>query len=384
MQPDDPKIRDFLAAALRGEDEPWPANWDDAAASDDIAAAAIFHGIAGLLVEKAGAIGDWPSRLADRLHDHARAQAMWELRHRQNLIALLDMFDEQAIEVLILKGTATAYDLYETPSTRSRGDSDLFIAEKDVPKAKAVLTDLGYSDVALGGVTPEFALQQAWTLALADGGSHSVDLHWQVMNAPSLKNLFSFKECYASARSLPRLSPRAKAMDRVRLLIHTCLHRAMQNNAPYFVDARTYYEPGRLISNYDIHLLATALHPPEWSSFRDLAETMGVARACLDGLRFAQSSFGTASLQRQMRGLEELAGKDRRSEYFVRSHPLSRAWQDVRSIPGLSRKLRYVLSRVVTTEDFLRAKYPRMAGRPLPLLYGRRLLDLVRRGRNAS
>jgi hypothetical protein len=56
----------------------------------------------------------------------------------------------------------------------------------------------------------------------------------------------------------------------------------------------------------------------------------------------------------------------------------------MRSIPGIARKLRYALSRVTTTEAFLRAKYPRMAGQPLPLLYGRRLLDLVWRGPNAS
>ena len=72
------------------------------------------------------------------------------------------------------------------------------------------------------------------------------------------------------------------------------------------------------------------------------------------------------------------AGQQRNSAYFTPSPAMSRAWQDVKSFPGIATKLRYMLSRLVTTEAFIRAKYPNLAGRPLPVLYARRFLDLIR------
>ena len=378
MHPGDPSIDELLASALRREEVPWPGAWNEPAAIDAAGRAAIVHGIAGLLVRDLGNLRGWPAALVASLRDQARAQAMWELRHRQLLVALFEALDAEAISCLVMKGTAVAYDLYDEPSTRSRGDTDLLVAKEDAANAQAILARLGYAGEALGGVTPEFALQQTWTLNLPDGGSHSVDLHWQVMNAPTLANLLAVSDCFANARPLPRLSPLARTMDRVRLLIHTCLHRAMQSNAPYFVDGRAYYEPDRLIWSHDVHLLATALGEDEWSLFSSLAEAMGVSGPCLDGLRAARANLGTEIPDAIAGLLERSSAHGRPNPYFTRSHALSRAWQDLRSIRGAAAKLRYIRSRVVTTEPFILAKYSDMAGRPLPLLYGRRLLDLAR------
>ena len=89
MHPNDETIRDFLAAALRNEPRPWPANGNHPASAEAVGNAATYHGIAGLLVERAPVIDDWPQGLANQLRDHARAQAMWELRHHQLLARLL-------------------------------------------------------------------------------------------------------------------------------------------------------------------------------------------------------------------------------------------------------------------------------------------------------
>ena len=377
MQPDDPKLRELLSAALRDGEVPWPTNFADAEASDVIRAA-IFHGVAGLLVERGKRLSAWPARLMDQLREEARARAMWELRHRQLLHDLLADLDRKTIRALLMKGTATAYDLYENPACRSRGDTDLLVARADVSDATALLASRGYKAGALGGVTPEFALQQVWTLALADGGRHVVDLHWQVMNAPSLKDMLTFEECWANARPLPRLSPHAQTMDRARLLIHTCLHRTMQLNAPYFVDGRTFFDPARLIWSVDIHLIAQALHEEEWQSLGELAIEMRISRLCLDALKGTVRDLGTEVPANGLGGLQAAADKDRNSSYFVRSPALSRAWQDLKSFPGIAQKLRYMLSRVVTTEAFIRGKYPELADRPLPALYARRFIDLIR------
>ena len=376
MHPDDPKLRELLAAALRGERIAWPPDWDDTEA-DDMVRAATFHGVAGLLVERRDPTETWPEGLQARLCDEARARAMWELRHRQLISDLLADLDRQGIPALLMKGTAVAYDLYDNPACRTRGDSDLLVAKADLARATALLAARGYKADALGGVTPEFALQQPWVLELPGGGSHVVDLHWQVLNAPSLRDILPFEECWANARPLHRLSPHAWTMDRARLLLHTCLHRSMQYNAPYFVDERRFFDPARLIWSVDIHLIAKALHEPEWRAFSELTREMGALQLCADTLRSVQSDLGTFCVAR-LAGMATTAGQQRNSAYFTPSPAMSRAWHDVKSFPGIATKLRYMLSRLGTTEAFIRAKYPNLAGRPLPVLYARRFLDLIR------
>ena len=378
MHPNDESIRVFLAAALRDKPEPWPINWNDPESIDAVGKAAIYHGIAGLLVERAGPLGGWPGEMVSRLRDQARAQAMWELRHHQLLVRLLAAWQAAGIRALVMKGTALAYDLYASPAARSRADTDLLVPFDQAARAKAILAEQGYAKGVLGGVNEKFALQQPWTLALADGGRHSIDLHWQVMNAPSLKDLLTFAECYAAARPLPRLSPEALTMDRVRLLIHTCLHRVMHCNTPYVVAGRAFHDSGRLIWSYDIRLLAEALDDDQWRRLTRLAAEGGVSGVCLEGLQAASASLGAAIPGHVLGSLAQSSAGDRNSLYFIRSRSLGRAWQDIRAFPGLRPKLRYALARIVPDPRFVRAKYPGKANSSLPLLYARRLLALVR------
>ncbi len=386
MDPGDETVRDFLAAALRNEEAPWPADWDAPATVEAVASAAVFHGIAGLLVEEPKRIGGWPEGLTNRLRERARAQAMWELRHHQLLAQLLAALHAAGIPALVMKGTALAYDLYASPAARSRADTDLLVPPDEAVRAKAILAEQGYAKGVFGGVKEQFALQQPWTLTPADGSSHSIDLHWQVLNAPSLKDLLTSAECYAEARPLPRLSPEALTMDRARLLIHTCLHRAMHCNTPYLFDGQAFHDSGRLIWLWDIGLLAQALDGDQWRRLIELAAAGGVSRVCLEALQAASASLGIAIPGDALSGLAQPGARDRNSLYFVRSRSLGRAWQDIRVFPGLRQKLRYALARTVPDPRFIRAKYPSMANSSLPLLYARRLLALVRapRARDAG
>jgi hypothetical protein len=158
----------------------------------------------------------------------------------------------------------------------------------------------------------------------------------------------------------------------------------MQRNAAYVVDGATYFDPGRLIWSADIDRLADVLKPEEWETLSSLTAGMNVSDPCHDALRAAQADLGTEVPPQVMRGLADAAKGQARSPYFNRSHALMRALADIAAADGIGKKLRYMTSRVVTTDEFLRAEYPGMARRPLPLLYGRRLLDLFRGKRHAS
>ena len=376
---DSARCEQWLAAALRGQPEHWPGPSSWTGAIDDIADAAIYHGVAGLLADMPDVAGAWPEPLVARLTRQARAQAMWELRHREVLDEVLAELDGLGIRSLLMKGTAIAYDLYANPAARSRGDTDLLVAAADLGRSQAILARLGFARGTGDGLGEEFANQQSWVHTSADGGAHAIDLHWQVMNAPALRTMLPVEECLNQSRALPRLSRHARAMDRARLLLHTCLHRAMHRNAPYFVGQATYYGSGRLVWTNDIHLLCQALDREQWSLFCRLAEEWGVAGVCLDGLRQAQAVLATPIPGEILHRLDAASASDGKFAHFVPSRALARAWQDVRAVAGMAPKLRYAWARLVPRADFLRAKYPGMAGYPLPLLYLRRMVGVVRR-----
>ncbi len=374
----DVKIDELLAAAMRGESlgvpDPILGGDDHQAMIDRIH----YHGVAGLLAGRLDPPPGWPTTIAVAIRDAAIARAMWELRHRQLLNELLAALAREQIIAILLKGTALAYDLYLSPATRTRGDSDILIKADDLAAARRVLRGVGF-DLHGGNdaVAGDYALQEVWTRSSDGGTAHHIDLHWQLLNAPALGTLLSFDECSADLLPLPRLGPHAFGMDRVRTLIHTCIHRALHVTSPYFVNGETYYGGDRLIWLHDIHLLANVLTHPEWTTFCDIADAKGISATCLDGLHSAKHFLATmipARVTDRIAAAPNLAP----TSLYLRSRQFGRAWRDLRAIPGLRRKLGYVGARVLPDSTFVRAKYPQLAKFPTALLYARRMIDLIR------
>lgn len=375
----------LLAAALGGRAAPWPPSWQ----SPQIFAEALhrihYHGIAGLLTERETTVSNWPVAIGNGLRATAIAQAMWELRHRSELSNLLDALAEHAVDGVILKGTAIAYDLYRNPSARARGDSDLLVARSDVERARAILALLGYARSAGDRSGPDpVGLQEAWRRLCDDGSRHEIDLHWAVVNAPALRDVLTVDECIANRQRLRHLGDNAFGMDRVRLLIHTCMHRAMHITAPYFVEGRTYYGGDRLIWLNDIHLIARSLANPEWEQLVALARHKGVAAVCLYGLDGAACRLGTVVPAAVRANLADADGRELPSAYLLDARQLGRSRLDFQAMDGVNHKWRYFWSRAFPPATSVRAKYPGMAPAPLALLYARRFLDLVRKRKSAN
>ncbi len=379
MTDDSVPIDQLLATALRGQDAAWPPHWSGGDQAIQMIERIAYHGVAGLIAELAATLADWPPTVLAWAREHGIALAMWELRHRQLLGDLLAALAKEGVVALLLKGTALAYDLYSSPATRARGDSDLLIAPADLDAARSVLARLGYRCHPLDeGVADDLALQEVWSLTCGAGTQHDIDLHWQLLNAPALREVLDFASCAADPHPLPRLAPDALAMNRELTLLHTCVHRAMHLTSPYFVDGITYYGGDRLIWAKDIHLLAGALTTAEWQEFSKAALSQGVASVCLDGLRLAKRELSTEIPAHVLDALGA-ARLEQASAYLLGTRQLGRAWRDLLAIPDWRRKLTYLAMRAFPSATFVRRKYPAMARMPLSLLYARRMIDLIRR-----
>lgn len=367
----------WLAALLRGEAPLWP---DDASRVDDaeaLADRAIYHGLAGLLVD---ALDVWPSAPAARLKAHALAQAMWEIRHRLLVVRLLQELDVRGVEPILLKGTALAYDLYEYPAVRSRGDTDMLITRAELAVTREVLAALGFERASHGeALVGDMHRQEIWTHAASENGRHDIDLHWQVMNSPFLEPLFPHAECAAGALALPRLCAPARSMARVPMLLHLCLHRAVHVSNPYYVDGVPYFGGDRLIWAEDLHRVAQVLSPADWVEFAEAAEAKSVAAICHDALAFAQRMRGTvipAPIAHRLARADESSAV---AQYLFRSGQMARAWRDLRATRGLGGKLRFVLAQALPSRGFMADNYPQWQGRPLALQYGQRLVGIAAR-----
>jgi len=378
MSSDETVIDGLLAAALRGESVFFPTALAELGHSEAVIARINYHGVAGLLCHDSGVMTGWPSEVTTHIRHTAVAQTMWELRHRDLLRILLGQMAGADIPAIVLKGTATAYDLYASPAMRARGDSDLLVDPGDLDRARQILAQYGYerSD-SEDAASNEFSLQEVWSRTCDADMDHHIDLHWQLLNSPALARHFPFAECAREKLALPHLGPHAWAMDRVRTLLHTCIHRAINFSSPYFVDGRTYYGGDRLIWLNDIRLLARSFSPAQWTAFCHLAGALGYAAVCLDGLGASRRSLGTP-VPASVHATLLRSGSAHGPAAYLRSRQLGRAWRDLLSVPGLRSKLAYLRFRSLPSRSFMYDKYPRLAGLPLPLLYARRLADLVR------
>lgn len=378
MTDDKLMIDQLLAAAVRGEDAGWPPDWSSGHQARLTVERIAYHGIAGLIAGRAGTLTDWPPAVLAQVRGQGIALAMWELRHKEVLGELLAALASEKIVALLLKGTALAYDLYPSPATRARGDTDILIAAADLDTARSIFTRLGYRCQPLDeAIADDLALQEVWSLACEPGTRHDIDLHWQLLNAPALGGVLDFAACAADPHRLPRLTPGALAMSRVLTLLHSCIHRAMHLTSPYFVDGVTYYGGDRLIWAKDIDLLAGSMSDAEWQSFTRAALDQGVAAVCLDGFSMAKRTLGTEIAPDVLASLGRV-GAEPASAYLLASRQMGRAWQDLRAIRGWRRKLAYVAARALPSESFMRAKYPQLERSPLALLHMRRIIDLVR------
>ena len=370
----------FLAAALGQGDVAWPTYWGSDPAGTEVMRRITYHGISGLLSDRLRALHGWPRDLLARIRELSLSQAMWETRHRAVLARLVDAFAEAGVRALFLKGTGLAYDLYQNPAARARGDTDLLVARDQLQHARLLLTDLGFVvDPNVAGLSDELHLQEIWRLDHPDDSRHDIDVHWQVMNSFVLSNTIGVEACFAGAIALPRLARQALTVDHVTMLVHTALHKATHIVSPYFSNGLAYYGGDRLIWSYDIHLLAQIFSEEDWTHLLLVARRDGIAEVCLAALLCARDGLGTRIPGEVLNDLQAAVSGDRQSSFLLRSGQLGRAWRDLCAVAGWRSRAAYIHSRVLPPQAFVRAKYPELASRPLFVLYLRRALDLVRK-----
>src|SRR3954470_4875037 len=284
--PDPPPIpallRGSLRALLRGESAEWPRGATAADAAQLIESIE-QNGVGPLVYAR---LSGWPIR--DALRDVAIRAAAGETARLRDLRTLLAAFEARGIRVLIIKGTGLAYDIYPLPELRSRGDTDLLIAESDLDSVRRILFAGGYTSPLTSGDTLAIR-QQSFTR-----GGHVYDVHWDVANSPVVRDALPREELLGRAIPVPRIAPNALAPSHVDALLVACIHLVAHH-----------HDVERLIWLYDIHLLREAMSADEHARFWRFAADRRVVAICERSIELADAWFATSAHDRATDFLSE-------------------------------------------------------------------------------
>ena len=342
-----------VCRALSGVAEPLTAALLDAA---------VRHRVHYLLA--AGTWRDSHGDLSAALQRELRQAAALDAWHEQDLTRLLDALAAGGIDVLLMKGAALAYLIYDAPHLRVRVDTDLLIRREQLEAAERVLAAHGWrrppeSDFEIA------AAQRHYEKAAPASRRLHLDVHWRIANPRTFSDALSFEELRTRAVPVPALGRAARAPGTVDALFLACLHRVAHHDDE--VD---------LLWLWDIHLLVSRLSADEEEAFVALAVRTAMTGVCARGLDLVASAFATPAAAAMASRLR--ASGDGRSEPASRFldgvRPIETLRADLTHVSDWRMALRLLGERVAPSRHYMRALYPRWPGALLWLAYLDRLV----------
>lgn len=212
--------------SLPGASRAFPREPLDDGSWASVMSAAHTHRVTGLLraAIDGGALPatEVQARQARAAH---RARMVRVLSLERELIALVDMLAESAIEIRLLKGTAVAHLDYSEPALRSFIDLDILVRPAEIDRAVRVLVAAGFVRT-LAEPRPGFDRRFDKGTTLVSPAGYELDLHRTFVLGPwgvavDLDALWDCgQEFTVAGRSI-------RALSRANRFMHACYHAAL-------------------------------------------------------------------------------------------------------------------------------------------------------------
>lgn len=288
------RLLEPLRRALAGESSTWPDVLEPAELE-----ALVEQGVIPLVYRAAH---------VPALRDAAIRAAGVELRRLEDLREVLVALAGRGVDALILKGSALAYEIYDAPELRPRGDTDLLIARESLDGARAAFASLGFTETPGSG--DEHGVRQA----VFTRGPHMYDVHWAIANSPVFADALPFDELRGRAVELPRISEHARGLSHVDALLLACIHRVAHH-----------HDSDRLIWLADIALLRDRMTDAEHAEFWRTAAERRIVGVCARAVELADEWLSRPRRHR---------AEDYLSPHEVARHEPSRALMNTRITRG--------------------------------------------------
>ncbi len=219
-----------------------------------------------------GALKTCPDALRQAFESRRLMEVVIHSLRKDELLRIIEAFDEASVRVLILKGTALSYLIYPQPNLRTCCDIDLLVDPMKTASARKVLSSLGYEQTGRFNFEVTYSREER-------GVEHILDLHWKLSNSQFLSGKFDFEESYERSIQIGALSKRARTLDAVDSLIYACIHMAGHR------------EWERLIWLTDVYLLYRSLSSEQVQEFVARAKHKRLSPVCLEALRVTRKVY---------------------------------------------------------------------------------------------
>jgi hypothetical protein len=366
------RAEELICAVIRGDVSSWPlphgVGWEP------FVEAAFHHNLHLVLfsaLRKSSARSNWPAHFRQILESEVARAAALDLIGEEELRRVLRRLDEQGIRPILMKGVALAYTLYQSPTFRPRGDTDLLIRESDLQPTLDILRELGYEgpDIKTDKLISYECLYRRKN---PFGPDYKLDVHWKINNAQLFANTFTFEELFSKSIEIRRLAPCARGLGYTHALLLACMHRFAHAHAPFYVDGTTVYAGDHLRWVYDIHLLCSALDSAQWSEFTMLARAKRIAEFCVDALKTVKEAFNTEIPAEAMVVLKTAATGETTSAQRLRASRLAWFCANLRALPNSRQRLAWIKQVALPPAAYMMERYHAKSLLLLPLLYGYR------------
>jgi len=194
------------------------------------------------------------------------------------LADLRRVLEKLGVRVLILKGTALAYDIYAQPEHRPRADTDLLIDRADLPPVRKAMRELGF-DEQITTADEHGVRQLGFSRVDRFGVTHLYDVHWAIANSPLFADVVRLEE--VQPLPLPKIAPDAYGLEHADALLVACVHRVAHH-----------HDDERLIWLADIALLRAEMSDEEHRRFWQRAADRKVLAVCRRSIEVAERWFG--------------------------------------------------------------------------------------------
>jgi hypothetical protein len=283
-----------------------------------------------------------------------------DLLRQRALTALLHRLNAAGVDVIVIKGAALAYVVYEQPHLRERCDADLLIRPQQLETADRVLLACGYQRQPEPNA--EIASAQRHyrpPVAAAD----PIDLHWRAANPRVFEAILPFEDVSRRSIDVPALGPAARTLSHADALLLACVHRVAHHNDS--LDERWLQ---------DIDLLVQRLDPAEARSFVHEANRTRTRTVCIRSLELAHRHWGTP-VEGLLDGLTANDQPKEPSAAFLggRSTLAGILASDLRHAAWRHR-VPLLRDHLFPSRHYMRAKYPKWPLALLPLAYAFRIV----------
>lgn len=154
-----------LIAALDGDETIFGNRTAAISHWEDVWAAALDHGVAGVLYRKLSSSERAPleqaSEQLERVERVLARDRLWFRQISRELDEVVRAFEQREVRAVVLKGVPLAERLYEEPALRPTADIDLLVDPTDAERAAACLEGLGYRrrQLRIGEIESSHAIQ---------------------------------------------------------------------------------------------------------------------------------------------------------------------------------------------------------------------------------